>query len=146
MVTHATRTDVVKIELINDEGVLIEHGSIVHACSGPYVGRAYRYEGVFLYGHHTYRVKVSRKSTLGHFRAVAWAHPSVFGCTVRVPLTRRQACRAKIATLWAKIDDWFWAGTFALIPLAVFEHYHLATKITEVISLGMIGGDVSAGH
>lgn len=131
------------IHLVTEDDVIIEHGSIVHICTGPNVGRAYRYEGVVIAGHHTYRVKITRKSIAGHFRAVEWIHPSVIGCSVRVPLTRCQRVKVFALACWTKIDDWFMAGLVALIPLAWFEHYHMATKITEVLSLGIFTG---GGH
>lgn len=134
------KIDATMINLVNSEGVIIEHGSIVHLTAGPFVGKAYRYEGVIISGHHTYRVKITRKSIAGHFRAVEWCHPSMIGCEVRVPLTRCQQVGAFALACWTKIDDWFMAGLVALVPLAWFEHYHMATKITEILSLGMITG------
>lgn len=136
--------------LINSEGRVVAQGSIVHVVAGPNLGRAYRFESITAYGSRgTYRVRVSRKSVHAHFRSVEFLPPNALGCTVERPLTRFERFRAGCCTLWAKVDDWFWAGTFALIPLAVFEHFHLATKITEVVSLGMISGDtgsVVSGH
>ena len=35
-----------------------------------------------------------------------------------------------------KIDDYLWAGAFALVPLAFFEHYHLAETITSALKFG----------
>lgn len=134
------KIDASMIELINSEGVIIEHGSIVHICTGPNVGRAYRYEGVVISGHRTYRIKITRKSIAGHFRSIEWCHPAVLGCEVRVPLTRCERAKIFAVACWTKIDDWFMAGMIALIPLAWFEHFHMATKITEVLSLGMITG------
>lgn len=138
----------ITLHLVNSDGRVMSEGCIVHVTSGPNTGRAYRFEGVYIHGD-THHVKVTRKSTHGHFRSVEWLHPSVLGCEVHRKLTRAEAAKLRCHALWARIDDWFWAGTFALIPLAVFEHFHLATKITEIVSLGMItggGGEVSAGH
>lgn len=135
-------------KLINSEGVIIAQGSIVHVVAGPNLGRAYRFESILPYGKRgTYRVRVSRKSVHAHFRSVEFLPPNALGCKVERPLTRRERMWSACCTVWAKVDDWFWAGTFALIPLAVFEHFHLATKITEVVSLGMItGGAGTGGH
>lgn len=130
------------IHLINSEGERLSVGCIVHVTTGASIGRAYRYEGVYAFGR-THRVKVTRKSTHGHFRSVEWLHPTMLGCTVRCPLTRRERLHNWSVRTWHRMDDWIMAGVFALIPLAWFEHYHMATKITEVFSLGLIGG---GGH
>jgi hypothetical protein len=126
------------ITLVNAEGVIIEHLSMVHICTGPNIGKAYRYEKIVIAGHRTFRVKITRKSIAGHFRSVEWVHPSDIGCDVQIPLTFCERFKLVCVHAWSKIDDWFMAGVIALIPLAVFEHYHLATKITEVVSLGML--------
>lgn len=127
--------------LINTEGEVLSEGCIVHVVTGASIGRAYRYEGVYAYGK-THRIKVTRKATHGQFRSVEWLHPTQVGCKVHCPRTRKQRCVDVVAHTWSKIDDWFMAGLVALIPLAMFEHFHLASKITEVISLGM----ASRGH
>jgi hypothetical protein len=64
----------------------------------------------------------------------------MIGCKVHCPRTRKERCTDALVHAWSKLDDWFMAGLIALIPLAIFEHYHMASKITEVISLGMITG------
>lgn len=128
------------MELINAESVTVTYGCTVHVVMGPNIGRAYRYEGVIVYGR-THRVKCTRKAVHGHFRSVEWYHPTALGCTVYTPLTRRQHVKAACTTVAHKVDDYILAGLFALLPLAAFEHFHLATKITEIVSLGMITGD-----
>jgi hypothetical protein len=143
-----------EIILVNVEGVVVSPGAIVHVTAGPSMGRAYRYEGVVTvttraggsHGH-THRVKCSRKATHGHFRAVEWMAPAALGCTVHAPLSMSERIKARWCHMWSKVDDYLWAGAFALIPLALFEHFHMAARITEVVSLGMLGTTgVDAGH
>lgn len=128
-----------RVKLINAEGEPLNEGCIVHVTTGPSMGRAYRYEGVCAFGK-THRVKVSRKAIHGNFRAVEWLHPTMLGCKVECPRTRKQRCSDFLSLLWHKLDDWVMAGVVALVPLALFEHYHWAGKITEVVSLGLLGG------
>lgn len=128
------------MNLVNAESQIVAYGCTVHVIMGPNVGRAYRYEGVIVYGK-THRVKCTRKAVHGHFRSVEWYHPNALGCTVYTRLTLRQHVKSSCVSIFHKIDDWLMAGLFALIPLAAFEHFHLATKITEIVSLGMITGD-----
>jgi hypothetical protein len=131
------------VHLINSEGERLSVGCIVHVTTGPTIGRAYRYEGVHVFGK-THRVKVTRKSPYGHFRSVEWVHPTMLGCRVECPRTLNQRCHDAVLTTWHRVDDWIMAGVFALIPLAMFEHFHMADNITEAITLGMITG--GGGH
>lgn len=146
-------TTVDTLRLINSEGQTVAYSSIVHVTSGPYQGRAYRYEGVVTvsvrsrtHSHgHAHRVKVTRKATQGHFRAVTMLAPETLGCKVHVPMSRCERIRLTCCNWVRKVDDYMWAGAFALIPLALFEHFHMSGKIAEVISLGVLSSG-TGGH
>lgn len=144
-------TQVDTLCLLNKEGEIVARGTIVHVMNGATLGRAYRFEGVVtvsvrsrnhLHGH-THRVKATRKATQGHFRAVEMLAPEALGCKVHVPMSRGQRLRLTCCHWIRKIDDYMWAGAFALIPLALFEHFHMSGKIAEVISLGILTGPSS---
>lgn len=139
-------TQVDTLRLINKEGQTVARGTIIHVMNGATLGRAYRFEGVVtvsvrsrnhLHGH-THRIKATRKATQGHFRAVEMLAPESIGCRVHVPMSRTERMRLTCCHWVTKIDDYMWAGAFALIPLALFEHFHMSGKIAEVVSLGML--------
>lgn len=143
-------TKIDTLSLVNSEGQVVAFGAIVHVTNGPTLGRAYRFEGIVTvsirsrsHHGHTHRVKASRKASHGHFRAIEILAPEALGCAVHVPMTRCERMRLTCCHWLTKIDDYMWAGAFALIPLALFEHFHMSGKIAEVVSLGVLSG---GGH
>ena len=58
-----------------------------------------------------------------------------FGCTIMN--------HAKIIehalTVKAKLIEMWWAGIIALLPLAIFEHYHLADHLFTLLGMGAGG-------
>ncbi|MFE7077128.1 hypothetical protein ACFU96_44290 [Streptomyces sp. NPDC057620] len=104
--------------------------------SGSAAGLAWKFEGITEHRSGVHHVHVSRPG--GRFgRIHREFHPSVFGCEITVEITWRRTVRNKIVRAWSKADDYFWAGVFALVPLAFFEHFHWAEVI--VSALGMDG-------
>lgn len=128
-------------ELINPTtGRVITPGTKIHTVHGshPWTYRALR--KIDDRTHHVQATRVVKGSRGRTFRGHREFHPSVFGLEVRVSVTweRKAVCKARHA--FHKIDDYLLAGVFAIIPLAFFEHYHMAGTITEFVTLGMLGG------
>jgi hypothetical protein len=71
-------------------------------------------------------------------------HPTVFGLTVEIDVVWYRDLRHTGHVCWARCGDWFMAGLVALVPLAFFEHYHMAGSITEIVTFGMFGS--GGGH
>lgn len=119
-------------------GRRVEPGCMIHIVSGPYLGQAWRYSHVReVEGAHrvhcTRRVSGKRGRVFNGHREF---HPSVFGLEVKIEISwQRHALNTTRHTL-GKVDDYLLAGAFALLPLAFFEHYHMASKITETLSFG----------
>lgn len=129
-----------QLRLINAEGREVARDAIIRVTMGPDVGKAYVFSGVIKY-RTTYRVKCTRKTPHApYLRGVDFFHPSAFDCHVQAPLTLCQRFKYLCHYGWSHLGDWVMAGVVALVPLAMFEHFHMASKITEVVSLGMFGG------
>jgi len=126
-------------------GEIVSAGSVLHIVSGPNTGRAYRFERVYCHTDGTPRVHVTRTAPGRgcHFRAHFHLAPERFGCKLEEEITRGRHAFNTCRHVVGKVDDYLLAGLFAVIPLAVFENFHLADDITSVITLGMLGG---GGH
>ena len=84
------------------------------------------------YGHRIHATRTHRK--LG--RIPGEFHPSVFGLEVVVRVGwKRHVINVAHVTI-SKLDDWMLAGVIALVPLAFFEQFHAAEKITELFGFG----------
>lgn len=123
------------MRLINTAtGEAFNVGCMLHVVTGPSLGQAWRYEHLRPHedGH---RVHVTRSHPkMG--RVHREFHPMIFGCRVEVEITfTRRLCQDSRHFV-GKVDEWFLAGVFALVPLAFFEHYDLATKIPELLGAG----------
>lgn len=131
------------MELINPTtGQTITPGSKIHTVHGAHAWRYERLRKIDDRTHHVHCTRVVKGSRGRTFRGHREFHPSVFGLDVRVSVTweRKAICRTR--HMISKVDDYLLAGVFAIIPLAFFEHYHMAGTITEFVTLGMFG----SGH
>lgn len=133
-----------ELELINPRtGQVVRPGTKIHTVHGSH---PWTFSHIRPVDSHTHHVHVTRtvKGTRGRtFKGHREFHPSVFGLDVRVSITWQRHVKNTARHAVSKIDDYLMAGLFALVPLAVFEHYHMADDITSMITLGMIGG---GGH
>lgn len=135
-------------QLINPTtGQIIEPGSKIHTVQGSH---AWRFERLRKVDHSTHHVHCSRlvKGARGrHFRGHREFHPSVFGLDVKIDITWSRHVVNTSKHVFSKIDDYLWAGAFAIIPLAFFEHYHMSGTIIETVTLGILsGGESGGGH
>jgi hypothetical protein len=120
------------MELISETtGAKIAPGAMLLAVEGPHMGTHWRFHELRMTdtGH---RVCVSRPYTFGHIRREF--HPGMFGLHVVIEISWRHHLSHSAKVVWARIDEWFLAGLVALVPLAFFEHYHWAEKITSALS------------
>ncbi|MET8030616.1 hypothetical protein [Streptomyces avermitilis] len=114
----------------------VEAGRRLYGQSGDAAGLAWKFERIIERRSGVHHVHVSRPGgKLGRIHREF--HPSVFGCEITVEITWRRTVRHTAVRAWAKADDYLWAGVFALLPLAFFEHFHWAEAI--VSALGMDG-------
>ncbi|MEU9291307.1 hypothetical protein AB0D57_43495 [Streptomyces sp. NPDC048275] len=63
-------------------------------------------------------------------------HPRMFDARVEIDVRWYGDVRHTAHHAWAKGGDYLLAGLFALVPLALFEQFHWAEKIAEVLTLG----------
>ncbi|MFF1469121.1 hypothetical protein [Streptomyces mirabilis] len=117
-------------------GKTIKPGATLHALSGPYAGRVWKFQHIAERpdGNH----KIHATASGGRMgRIHREFHPGVFGCEIKIDITWRRVTRNAVRHARTKIDDYLMAGVFALVPLAFFEHFHWADKITT--AMGMFG-------
>ena len=123
--------------LMTPDGQIVLPGAMLCAKEGPHAGTHWRLEKIFHNGV-THLLRVTRLHKVG--RVVEHFHPSVFGLSM-VEITQWwRVTRHDLAHAWHKVDEWLFAGIFALIPLAIFEHYHLAEPITSALTGWFTGG------
>ena len=124
------------MKLVNSaSGSEINCGTMLHMVAGPTLGQAWRYERITPHDTDGHRVHCTRvHPRMG--RVHREFHPRVFGATVVIDVRWYRDIHHTAHRAWLKIDDYLFAGIFALLPLAFFEHYHWAETITEAIGLG----------
>lgn len=99
------------------------------AQTGQHAGRAFRIDKIVHEGGR-HLVIASRKHN-SKIRQIVKVLPEVFGIVINEVEEIGHEIWNGIKWLWLKIDEGLYMGTAALIPLAYFEHYDLATKIVE---------------
>jgi len=112
-------------------GERVQFGRMVQAQVGPHTGTWWRLDALAHNGHE-HIVRVTRLVHGGRIRRVAAFPLHVFGLVV-----------SEVAQLWKrciectlhKLSDYIAAGVLALVPLAFFERYDGAERITEIIRL-----------
>lgn len=116
-------------------GERVAFGRMVQAQIGPHAGTWWRLDALVHNGRE-HLVRVSRCLHGGRMRRHAAFPLHVFGLLVNDVKVwwRRALHRADKA-----VFDYLMAGIFALVPLAFFEQYHGAERLTEIIR--MISGD-----
>lgn len=132
------------MELINPTtGQTIMPGTKIHTVPG---GEAWHFAKIVHHPSGEHRVhctKIVKGSKGRHFRGHREFHPHAFGLEIKIDITWQRHVVNSGKHVFAKIDDYLWAGLFAIIPLAFFEHFHMADDITSVVTFGMIG---TGGH
>lgn len=107
-------------------------GSRLVAVQGKEIGQQWRLSHVVEHPVDGHRVHVTRRHPrLGHVHREF--HPGVFGLHVVIDVTWREHAINKARHVRAKFDDYLLAGVVALFPLAIFEHYHVAEKLPEML-------------
>lgn len=120
------------MRLINAHGEEIHQGSRVVAIQGRDVGQVWNFSHVVEHPIDGHRVHVTRRHPrMGHVHREF--HPAIFGLHVVVDITWRRHLVNKAHHVRAKFDDYLLAGIIALFPLAIFEHYHLAERLPELL-------------
>lgn len=114
-------------------GKTVAPGSMLRVQSGPGAGRAWRFEHVHERGDGNHRVHVTRSGgRMGRIHREF--HPGVFGCEIKIDITWRRVTRNAVHHARTKIDDYLMAGVFALVPLAFFEHFHMADTLCGLLA------------
>jgi len=112
-------------------GERVEFGRMVEAQVGPHAGTWWRLDALSHNGRE-HVVRVTRLVHGGRIRRVAAFPLHVFGLAVsEVVALWKRACRCAVH----KSGDYVFAGITALVPLAFFEQYHGAERITEIIRM-----------
>jgi hypothetical protein len=124
--------------LVTSEGELVSPGRILTATAGPYRGRRLRFVDI----HHDAERIVCHllHPSVRHARVIL--HPSHFGLELRRELTRMARTFNRLHHTWQHVDEWLWAGAFALVPLAIFEAFH-GGEATREFLLSVMGRE---GH
>lgn len=129
------------MHLINPTtGKIVTPGSKIHTPDG----KSWRYDHLRKVSHGVHHVHVTnivRGSRGRTFRGHREFHPSVFGLEIKIDISWQRHAINTGKHVFAKIDDYLWAGAFAIIPLAFFEHYHMSGTIIETVTLGVMGGE-----
>lgn len=106
-----------------ETNTVVEEGAMLRHKDG---GKAWRYEKITEKGgeHH-----VIASQVLPHMgRATKTFHPHVFGCHVDITMAYWRS-----SAMWHDFKSQtfilFYGGLLALIPLAFFEHFHIAARI-----------------
>jgi hypothetical protein len=102
-------------------------GSMIRPVEGP--SRPWRFESITSRPDGTHLVHATQASRAG--RVHKHFHPHAFGLdiVIDVEITRRAHVRNVAHHTWSKANDYLLAGIFALVPLAFFEHFHVAERI-----------------
>lgn len=134
------------MELINPTtGQTIRPGAKIHTVPA---GEAWHFNKVTRHPetneHRVHCTKIVRGTRGRHFRGHREFHPHAFGLEIKIDITWQRHALNTGRHVFSKIDDYLWAGAFAIIPLAFFEHFHWADEITSVVTFGMIGS--GGGH
>lgn len=114
-------------------GLPVEFGRTVQAQSGPFAGSWWRLDAL-VKRDGVWHVSVSRSHRCGRRKVVA--PPDVFGLLVREILTLLRRTRNLLVHVWQTIDEGIVMGALALLPLALFEHFHMAEVIVSLMGLG----------
>lgn len=113
----------------------IEPGAMLHVTTGPRTGEAWRFEKITPHATDGHRVHCTRRHPrIGRIHREF--HPGVFGARVMIDITWHRHVRNVVRHAWSKADDYLLAGTFALLPLAFFEHFGIGDRLIEMIGLG----------
>jgi hypothetical protein len=113
----------------NDGQAVQLHRTHLVAQHGPHAGRTFRIDDIVHEGGR-HLVVATRKHN-SRIRHTVKVLPEIFGIVINeIEEIGRQVWTA-IKWVWLKVDEGLYMGTAALIPLAYFEHYDLATKIVE---------------
>lgn len=132
------------MQLINPTtGQIIPQGTKIHTVHGNDPWRYERLRKIDETTHHVHCTRLVKGARGRTFRGHKEFHPSVFGLEVKIDISWQRHAVTTGKHVFAKIDDYMWAGMFAIIPLAFFEHFHWADDITSMVTLGMLG---SSGH
>ena len=124
--------------LITPEGAIVPLGRhYARVQFGSLTGTLWRLDEIFHDGVQ-HMVRCSRQHAIGRVRRVF--APVVFGLSVQEEITRLHHALNLGVHAWQKVDEWFFAGIVALVPLAFFEQYHLAETITHALS-SLTGGE-----
>ena len=116
------------MRLINAQDREIPQGARLRVAEGPDAGQTWVYSHVVEHPVDGHRVHVTRRhSRIGHVHREF--HPRVFGLRVVVDITWRRHLLNKAHHVRSKFDDYLLAGVVALLPLAIFEHYHIAERL-----------------
>ncbi|MFJ8158540.1 hypothetical protein [Streptomyces sp. NPDC094468] len=115
-------------------GEEIAIGRILHGQLGPTAGKAWRFENIAPRPDGAHHIRVSRcGGRMGRIRGEF--HPSFFGCEISIEVRWRENIRHTAYRLWARVDDYLWAGFFALVPLSFFEHFHWSEFVISVLGM-----------
>lgn len=119
------------MRLINAQGVEVQPKTRLHVVEGRAAGQVWQYSHVVEHPVDGHRVHVTRRHPrMGHVHKEF--HPSVFGLHVLVDITWKRHVVNKVHHVRSRFDDYLLAGIVALLPLALFEHYHLAERVPEL--------------
>lgn len=120
------------MRLINAQDEEIRPGSRLVALQGKETGQMWNFSHVVEHPVDGHRVHVTRRHPrMGHVHREF--HPAVFGLHVVIDITWQRHLLNKAHHVRAKFDDYLLAGVIALVPLAFFEHYHLAERLPEIL-------------
>lgn len=129
------------MKLINPTtGQTIAPGSKIHTVPG---GEPWHFERITRHPSGEHRVhctKIVKGAKGRHFRGHREFHPHAFGLEIKIHISWQRHAINSGKHVFSKIDDYLWAGAFAIIPLAFFEHYHMSGTIIETVTLGVMGG------
>jgi len=123
------------MRLINAQDQEVQPGMRLRVVEGKESGQAWTFSHVVEHPVDGHRVHVTRRHPrMGHVHREF--HPRLFGLHVVIDMTWRQSARVRVHHIRTKVDDYILAGIFALIPLAVFEQFHLSEHMFEILGLG----------
>lgn len=120
------------MNLVTTAGDVVPLHATLTAINGPHTGRRFRFAGLHADGE---RVVMHHLNPHPFRNAVVLLHPAVFGCVLRTEVTRVRHFLNLCCHVVSRVDEWLWAGAFALLPLSMVDPevgHHLGELFTRL--------------
>lgn len=115
---------------IASTGQVLTPGCRIQAVSGTLAGSWWRLDAV---SHNGREYVVHVRRAVGRLVQRAAFPLHMFGLAYDEMVAWWRDPRHTVRVICHKVDEWLMAGLFALIPLALFEGYHVPERVSELL-------------